>query len=361
MTPHCQLEINLDIIRENYRFLTQSTKALVSGVVKANAYGLGATQVAKSLITVGCNKFFVATLAEAIALRETVGTSNIYVLNGLLENTAHLFDEFKLIPVLNDLGQVEIFQEYGFKNNKKLETTLHLDTGLNRYAINDKDAKFIGENLIDYPNLDIKLIMSHLAASEEQDNSFNSYQLNCFKHLKSYYPSNIYASLSNSAAIFLDKDYHFDIVRSGAALYGLKLNDKMNNLKSAIKLTAKILQVKKLQTGEIVGYNGTHKITQESLVATIGLGYADGISRNMSNRGFVFINNIKAPMIGRISMDLINIDVTNLPQDLVFVGQNVEIIGTNQSPDDIANITGTIGYEVLTSLGLRYERKYIVS
>ncbi|MGX6960613.1 MAG: alanine racemase [Rickettsia endosymbiont of Pentastiridius leporinus] len=350
----CTLEINLSAIKANYRLLKNICKtAIVGAAVKANGYGLGAIEIAKALMEEGCWYFFVASSDEGVSLRKAIGADiNILVLNGVFEHDALELMEYNLTPVLNNLKQIEIWQKFSKLKEKILSCYLHCNTGINRLGLSHNEI----ERLINNPDLlkglNVEYIMSHLSASEDAETPYNLEQLNKFKTYLGYFP-NVKASLANSGGIFLGADYHFDLVRPGAALYGL--NPLTQN---PVTLTAPIIHLQNLTEDNHIGYNMTFKTKRDSIIATLPLGYADGYSRNFSNQGEVFINGRSAPIIGRVSMDLVNIDVTDLPSSDIFLGQKVEIIGNHCTPDKIAAIIGTIGYEILTSLGNRYRRIY---
>ncbi len=410
----CTLEINLSAIKNNYLLLQDICKtSLVGAAVKANGYGLGAVQISKALIEENCRHFFVATSEEGVNLRKALaswhesvfrhceknytvirrsnpvknsvsqnffnyfsglprrfaprndGSSihattpkaldndvNILVLNGVFEHDALELIEYNLTPVLNNLKQIEIWQKFSNLKNRLLPCYLHFNTGINRFGLSHSEIEQLINNRDLLKGLDLQYIISHLAISEEIDNPYNLEQLNRFKTYLQYFP-NVKASLANSGGIFLGQDYHFDLVRPGAALYGL------NPLtKNPVTLKAPIIHLQNLTLDSHIGYNMTFTTERDSVIATLPFGYADGFSRNFSNQGEVFINGRSVPIVGRISMDLINIDVTDLPPLDIFLGQEAEIIGNYCTPDKIASIIGTIGYEVLTSLGSRYKRMY---
>jgi alanine racemase len=357
----CILEIDLDALAKNYNFIKKTcNNSIVGAVVKSNAYGLGATWVAKKLSSTGCNDFFVMTIEEGIEIRKTLGTKgNIYVLHGTSVNDVVSFDEYNLTPVINNLGQLEIWQKLSLSLQKNLPFVLHCDIGINRLGMNKTEFKKLVANPDLYKNLNQKFIMSHLSSSDEMTNKVNESQLQLFKELSEHFPK-VKRSLANSSAIFLGKDYHFDLIRPGAAIYGLNptSNLKSNPMYNIIKLTAPIIHINKIASGETVGYNGTFVAKEETVIATLPIGYADGYSRSLSNQGIVYINNKKAPVVGRISMDLVTIDVSDFSDHEIYLGQTVEIIGANNPPDKIAKLFGTIGYEILTKLGNRFERIY---
>lgn len=358
---HCTLEIDLSKIRQNYRILADICQnSQIGSVVKANSYGLGADIIASELQKQeNCQIFFVSSIDEGINLRKVINNqANIFVLNGVYNNDAKEFIEHKLAPVLNSLEQIEIWQKLAISKKQNLPCMLHIDTGMNRLGIGSTEIEHVinKQNLLQ--DLDIQYIVSHLSVSEELDNPYNLEQLTTFKHYLQYFKS-IKASLANSSSIFLGPEYHFDLVRPGAALYGLNPISGLNPMHNPIKLTAPIIQLQELVEGRHISYGKTFMTNRCSLIATLPLGYADGYSRAFSNRGEVFIDDHCAPVVGRVSMDLITVDVTDVPRHKIFLGKQVEIIGNHCTIDRLANIIGTISYEILTKLGPRYKRVYV--
>lgn len=352
-----QLIIDKNIIRSNYNKIKELTNSAIGAVVKADAYGLGATKISEIFYEENCRDFFVANLEEGVVIRSLFSDANIYVLNGSDVLDCKFFQEYRLTPVINFLDQLDIWLNYFKEFSPNAPIILHFDSGMNRYGIREEELQKI-LNIIKEKNANVKMIMSHLASSEEVDNEYNLIQLNNFKNILKYFPGTK-ASFSNSAGIFLGPEYHFDLLRPGAALYGLCLNERMNVLKSPLKLFSPIVQLKILKKGEKLGYNGTYEAICDTKIATLPLGYADGIPRSLSNKGVFYIEGYPAKIVGRVSMDYINIDVSNVPEKFLFLGKMVEILGDNQTPDILAEQIDTVGYEILTCLGKRYERKYI--
>jgi alanine racemase len=356
------LEIDLDIIKNNYLNLKQLCNTSVGAALKANAYGLGATNIAKKIHSVGCREFFLANLDEAIYLRENIKDANIYVLNGILNGEGVYFQEYNLIPVINDLYQLEIIKSYSVQKNISSKIAIHFDTGMNRLGVPDCSREKFVEYLIDCNNIHVELIMSHLSSAGEKGSQQNILQLNNFNNILVSLENKGFkakSSLANSEGIFLGASYHYDLVRPGAALYGLRLTEEMSFLGNPIKLFTHLLQVKRVPKGEKIGYNLTYELSRDSVVGTIPIGYADGIFRSLSNKGCCFIGGRMVSFIGRVSMDLVNIDLTDLPESLRMVGQEVVFIGENQRPERIAEQIECIPYEVITAIGNRYEKKYL--
>ena len=356
------LNINLQNIRHNYEELKKACpNSDVGASVKADAYGLGAREIAPVLKDLGCQHFFVANCEEGVALRHIFGRDvNIYVFHGVFHNEIEAFIEYGLIPVLNHLAQVEIWQNYANHLGRKLPCFIHLDTGMHRIGMQEPEIKSLDIET-HAENLDILCVISHLTSAEDIDSNRNKIQLEKFNQLSKKFEGSA-KSLANSSGIFLGSDYHFDLTRPGAAIYGLDPTPYMKNsvIKPVVSLLAPIMQLSNLQPGDSVGYNGTYTNTSKKScsIATIPVGYADGFLRNFSNKGCVMIEGHEAPIIGRVSMDLTVIDVSKIPDNLISLGQNVEILGAHLTADKIAKVGATNGYEILTSLGLRHERIY---
>lgn len=362
------LTIDLDAVRGNWRKLVERVQpAQCAAVVKADAYGLGAQRVGPALARAGCRHFFVAQLAEGATLRQALRdkptNTTIYVLNGLLETDRLSFEVHGLVPCLNDLGQIERWSQLAKRRGAMLPAAVQVDTGMNRLGLPRQEL----EKLIDAPDLlagiDLRLIMSHLACADEPDHPMNRIQLDRFKRAVTRLP-HARVSLSASSGIFLGGDYAFDLVRPGVALYGANPTPgNPNPMGQVVRLQGKILQVRSVDRGEAVGYGASHRFTRPRLIATVGVGYADGFLRSSSNRGSAVLGGVAAPIVGRVSMDLITIDVSDAPEELARPGAMVDLIGAvdgkGRTLEDVAEAAGTIPYEILTSLGSRYERRYL--
>mgnify|MGYP000385005982 CR=1 FL=1 len=347
------LIIDLKKLQQNYKIIQKRTpKSEVWAVVKANAYGLGVNQVANALIKSGCNTFFVATLDEGLELRNITKKSTIYVFHGVRGGQEKLFYNNKIVPILNDIGDIGVWKKFATTCNKKLPAAIHIDTGMNRLGFGLDDA-------METQSFKLEFMMSHLACADDKDHPKNKEQLINFNRARKLFPGIKY-SFANSAGIFSDKCYHFDIVRPGCSLYGVNpTKSQKNPVNNVIKLNSKIIQIRKLTKQETIGYGATAKLKSGSKIAVIPVGYADGYLRALSNHSYCYIDNIKTPVIGRISMDLITIDVTSLPDNKLYIGKEVELIGEKITVDDLANNAKTIGYEILTRLGSRFKRVYL--
>ena len=356
------LDINLKAINLNYQIIKKkiNKSCVIAASVKADAYGLGANKIVSELIKNGCSNFFVATTSEAIVLRKLNKKIKIYILNGLVVNNIRLIKKYNLIPVINNLLQLKNIEKFQKKNNYKLKIALQFDTGMSRLGFDRAETNLI---LNDKKKLirrsDVALVMSHLACADNKHSKKNFDQLKKFKKIIKFFPEAKY-SLSNSAGILLGKKYHFDMVRPGISLFGGHCQIKGNNqYKNVISLKAKIIQIRTIEKNETVGYGATFKAKKNMIIGTIPIGYADGFNRLFSNNYSILINDSKAKFVGRISMDLITIDLTNIKNLNKVQDEEIEIIGNRYNINDIAKLINTIPYEILTNLGKRYQRRYI--
>jgi alanine racemase len=357
------LTVDLDAIAANWRYLRDLGRAAgrpvdCGAVLKANGYGLGAQPIARRLFAEGCRHFFVAHADEGIAVRAVVPEAWICVLNGLPAGADSDFVEFRLVPALNDLTQVSAWRSAAQRHARPLDAVIHLDTGMNRLGLTADEAALLANDRMRLRGLRLALLMSHLVSSEKPVDPVNRDQLERFRTFVSRMPG-APASLANSSGIFLGADFHFDLMRPGAALYGINPRPgSANPMRQVATLHARILQVRQIDAMTGVGYNHDWRSARPSRIAVVAVGYADGYLRALGNRGEVAIDNHLARVVGRVSMDLINVDVTDLPESSVRPGTFVELIGPSQTPDQVADKARTNGYEILTSLGARYHRVY---
>ncbi len=360
------LSIDLGAIAANWRGLRDAGRATgrpvdCAAVLKADAYGCGAAIVGPRLAAEGCRHFFVAHVDEGIALRAVLPEMPIYVLNGLLPGTEPDFVEHGLTPVLNHLGQLNAWRAAAQRYNRPLDAVVHIDTGMHRLGFGPEDAQVLINERGRLRGLRLALIMSHLVASEETSNPINGEQLSRFRTFVRAMPG-APTSLANSSGIFLGPDYHFDMLRPGAALYGINpLPGQSNPMLGVVTLQVRILQTRRIDAFQTVGYGGAWRSARPSRVATIALGYADGYFRNLVNRTHVHLAGHTVPVIGRISMDLVTVDVTDVPEELSQPGMTVEALGPHLTADDLADHARTNAYEVMTALGRRYHRAYVDS
>jgi len=379
-----QLHIDLAIIRDNYRDLVQlghtyNPSVLCAAVVKANAYGLGMKNVALSLWQAGCRLFFVAQLQEGVALRQFFRENilcqypepppEIAVFQGVMAGEAPAFCEYQLLPVLNHEQQWQEWGRFCAQSDRAHPAILHIDTGMNRLGFDYTMAQKLSEKQ-ETASFPLRAVMSHLACADMADHKITDFQQQRFQSLRALFPHTA-LSLANSAGIFRDPALHYDILRPGCALYGINpLSDQKLVLKQPATLLAPICQVRNVQPGDCVGYGGGWTAQKDSLCLTIACGYADGYLRhsgaakghNQNMHAKIWFRDHFLPVIGRISMDLIVVDATSLRNQGIdensLYGEYVEIMGPHITVNDVAHHAGTIGYEVLTRLGERWERRY---
>lgn len=353
------LTVRLGAIAENFRLAqAMAGPATAAAVVKADAYGLGAGTIVPALVATGAENFVVARLEEAIALRRLSVRARIFVLDGVADGTAAAYARYHLIPCLNSLEQIARYSKAALAAGSVYEAAIHIDTGMNRLGLSQTDVALLaGESAKRLAGLNVVLWMSHLACSDEPDSPMNAAQLKRFKAALALLPP-APASLAASGGLLLGKDYHFDLVRPGIALYGGNpIPSRPNPFGVAVRCTAPILQVRETPAGETVGYGASFQTSRASRLAIAAYGYADGLMRTVSNRGFGAIGGVKVPVVGRISMDLVIFDVTDLPV-VPHAGMDAELFGDVVSLEELAGASGTISYEILTQVSPRAARVY---
>jgi alanine racemase len=357
------LTVDLAAVTDNWRALAhRATPAECAAVVKADGYGCGLEPVSKALARAGCKTFFVADLSEARRLRAVAPEQAIYVLNGLLPGTAASFAELKARPVIGSLVELAEWDAFCATHNWRGGAALHVDTGMNRLGITANDAAALATR-IRAENHGITLLMSHLACAEQPNHPLNEKQIKLFREVRILYRG-IPASLANSAGIFLGPTAHCDVVRPGAAMFGVNPTPgRTNPMRRAIGLAAHIVQVRTVAKGETVGYGAVWTARHAARIAVLAVGYADGLPRSLSATdgrpgAEATIAGQRCPFAGRISMDLVAVDVSDLPEGAARRGGLATLIGDEIGVDDVAALAGTIGYEVLTALGRRYHRVY---
>lgn len=354
------LTVDLDAVAANYRLLVERAGgAVVAGVMKADAYGLGMAHVAPALVRAGCRVFFTAHVEEGMRLRAIVPAgSAIYVLHGPPPGTAADFIEHGLIPVLNDPGQVRAWSAACARAGRRLAAAVQVDSGMSRMGLAPADLEALGDPRDWLATFEPVLLMSHLACADAPDHPLNARQRARFDAIRARFPA-MPASLANSSAIFLGPGFRHDLVRPGAALYGINPQPgQANPLRQAVALDARIVQVRTIEAGDAVGYGARYVADGTRRIATIAIGYADGWLRALSGRGCAHIDGVRVPIAGTVSMDSITLDVTGIPDARLEPGMTVELLGAHQHVDAVAAEAGTIGYEVLTRLGSRFERRY---
>jgi len=359
------LTIDLKALAENYRDLSDRARpAECAAVVKADAYGLGMAQAAGVLWRSGCRTYFVATIAEAIDLRALLPEAVIYVLNGLLAGTAATFHAYSLRPVLNSASEVRDWANYCSHAGEALPCAIHVDTGMNRLGLSEADIGEIQAIGDLWQTVTLSLVMSHLACADDHTHTKNVHQRERFEAIRTVFPRAL-TSLANSAGILLGHEYHYDLVRPGVALYGGHPQRQGDNpFRPVVHLMGRILQIRETARGETVGYGATRTLDRRTHIAVVAAGYADGLFRALSagdgETGLTaYLGPYAVPVLGRVSMDLVSVDVTGVPESYRQRGAWVELLGPNISAHTMASQAGTIDYEVLTSLGNRATRRYV--
>ena len=335
--------IDLNAIRQNWQKLRSMSSNDAAAVVKANAYGLGLAQVTKALYAEGARIFFVATAEEGAELRSILGKKpDIYVFSGHMVGDTELIKNYNLIPLINSIEQLSRHS----KLLREKKFGVQLDTGMNRLGMEPMEWESVKELAL---SLNPVLIMSHLACADDPNHKMNSKQLDIFLTLTN--KININKSLAATGGILLGPEYHFDLTRPGIGIYGCS---PMQDCLPVLKIDIPVIQIRNIESGETVGYGNTWTSPCKKKIATISAGYADGLFRTIGKKAKLYFEEISCPIVGRISMDLIGVDITSLKVDPV----RLELINSQQTVDNIAEGAETIGYEFLTSLGNRYSRNY---
>lgn len=359
------LTIDLDALAANWRLLADRlapTGTECAGVVKADGYGLGVAPVARTLHAAGCRTFYVAQIAEGATLRAALAQrqADIYVLGGLFAGCSDLLAAHRLAPVLSTPEQVAEWRTLPAEQRKAMpRPALHLDTGMRRLGLTVAEAEALLADAQALADIDPALLVTHFACSDEPGHPLNDEQTAIYGRLRALAPR-VPASYSNSSGIFLGDVPQFEQARPGVALYGVNPTPgRPNPMRTVVRLEAPILQVRRIDAAESVGYGATHCLAAGSRAATVGVGYADGFPRSLSNRGYGVLGGVRVPIVGRVSMDLTVFDVTHVPAGEARPGAMIELIGPNMPLDEVAAHADTIGYELLTQLGRRYHRVYV--
>ena len=353
------LEIDLAGIVANWRALAARVEpAGCAAVVKADGYGLGASQVSTVLAAAGCPLFFVATLDEGVALRGALPAScEIAVLNGPLPGSAEEFVLHQLVPVLNEPGQIANWAETA-RRHGGLPAMLHVDTGMARLGLTTREFEKLAAGLSQQTAIRWRALISHLACADQPAHPLNDLQRARFASVRRHF-AGLPVSLAASSGIFLGRRYHLDFVRPGAALYGINpLPGIPNPMRQVVRLRGRILQIREVDRGESVGYGAAHIMDHPGRLATVAVGYADGWLRSLSNRGSGCLGGRRLPLLGRISMDLVVFDVSAVDPSLARPGGFIELLDDDYGVDAAAVDAGTIGYEILTGLSRRCHRVY---
>ncbi|PKU22531.1 alanine racemase [Telmatospirillum siberiense] len=355
------LTIDLDAIVANWRFLNAKVApaSRCAAVVKADAYGLGAARVTPALYDAGCRRFVVATLDEALVLRPLLPEAEIFVLSGPFSGCEEEFPAAGVTPVLNSTEQIARWRAAANRLGRPLPSVLHVDTGMSRLGLCADEARLLAGDAETLAAIRPILLISHLACADEPAHPLNRKQLEAFRSARALFPG-LPGSLAASSGIFLGSDWQADWCRPGAALYGVQPTATGDNpMRPVVRLDARIIQVRDVDAGESVGYGATHLARTPGRLAVVAAGYADGLFRTLGNRGCGYLGEHRVPLVGRVSMDLVIFDVTGLPNELATPGATISLIGLHNSVDDLGRAAGTIGYEILTSLGRRYHRHYL--
>ena len=357
-----ELIVDLGAVVDNYKTLRGLTTGECSGVVKANAYGMGSDRVAQALGEEGCNTFFVALTGEGVELRAQLPSAAIFVLSPFLALDCDLLKEHNLVPCLYDIEGIDLWIA---AHNTPAPVALHFETGINRLGLSVLNMEALLSDKTKLGQLDIKLVMSHLSSGDEQQSRHNPEQLEAFKIIRAEFP-NVPTSLANTGGVLLGPEYHFDLVRPGIGLYGHDphyYENKRSRLKTVATFRAPLAQIKHLKAGDAVGYGAT-EVTADTEIGVILCGYADGVMRaffrHETKEGHeVSLNGFNTPMLGRVSMDMITIDLKDIPSDAYNKGDMVEIFGPNSLVENAAAMAGTSAYELFTRVSDRTVRKYV--
>ncbi len=352
------LTVDLAALADNYRFLCNRVgpACAVAGIVKANAYGLGAVPVAKTLYALGCRSFFTATPDEALSVRTALNApeSMVAVLGGVYPGAERDYLAHGLAPVLNSLEEIARWKEKA----PGAPALIHFDTGMNRLGLGAEEAQILIRNPQRIEDMKIACIMSHLACADAPDHPMTQTQHEKFASIARAFPT-VRKSLANSAGIFHGPAFHYDLVRPGIALYGGAPQEGQSNpMRAVARLETRVLQLRPVRKGESAGYGASYGFERDGVAAVVALGYADGFLRSLSTRGKLWWRGKPLPIAGRVSMDLVILDLTGLEGPMPGPGDFIEVLGPHQDADALAAAAGTISYEILTALGVRYQRRY---
>jgi alanine racemase len=340
------LRIDLQALAANWQALDTLGSCETAAVVKADGYGLGSAQVATALAKAGARKFFVAVAEEGVAVRNALGPDpKVFVFSGHMAGDTDLLQQAGLTPLINSAQQLQ-------RHLQALpghDFGLQLDTGMNRLGLEPSDWRDLRQQALAH---DPVLVISHLACADTPNPAMNATQLACFRDMTD--DLQIPRSLSATGGILLGPEYHFDLTRPGIGLYG---GAPYSVAHPVVSLSLPVIQIRDVMEGESVGYGNTWSAKRPSRIATVSAGYADGLIRAMGPHLSLFDGATACPIVGRISMDLITVDVTELTQ----VPDALSMLNTHQTIERLAEAAGTIGYEILTSLGARYNRVYMSS
>lgn len=380
LQPHfhnASLTINLSALVRNWQRLDRlSGSAETAAAVKANAYGLGAEAVTMALARGGCRTFFVANPVEGQEVlrglnmagvppnkgghpEKDAGAGRIYVLNGVPPRGENDLASNRMRPVLNSLADIAQWRSWAYRRGREANCAIHIDTGMTRLGLLRREIEQILDDPTLLEGLHVDFWMTHLACADERDHPMNHEQLSLF-HDRIVGLPQARLSIANSAGIFLGEDWHLDLCRPGIALYGS--NPESNDsepMEEVVHAAARILEVHRIERDRTIGYGATHPVAPGTRIATCGVGYADGYIRSLSGKGFGVLAGHWVPLVGRVSMDLVTFDVTDVPEQVLEDAEEISIIGGGVDIDELAASGGTIAYELLTGLGHRFARKYV--
>jgi len=354
------LTVDLQAVVSNYFVLRRAAGlAACAAVVKADGYGLGALAVARKLYAAGCRQFFVATATEALMLRPVVPSmGRIYVLSAPVA-AIDLLEAHRIVPVVNSVGDMETILDYAHRICRVIPVALQVDTGMSRLGVSTAELARI-RALLSRGGVALDLIISHLANAADPQDHVNVSQLHAFQNATSQLPD-ARRSLAASSGIFLGSSFAFDLVRPGAALYGINPAPWMKAapVSDVVSLRTQVLQIRTVRAGTGVGYGPQYLTRRDLKLATVALGYADGLLRSGRGRLFLWHGRQRLSVLGAVSMDCVTVDVTDVQDGSLKAGSWLDVIGPHQGVDALASALGTIGYEVLVRLGQRFQRRYL--
>ena len=362
-TAGAVLTIDLEAIVANWRQLQARVgSAECAAVVKADAYGLGAAQVAPALAAAGCRQFFVAHLDEAIVLKPLLpAAATVSVLHGPTPGSEAEFVARGVRPVLNGRSQIDAWRRLAQRLDRELDAIVQVDTGMARLGLDAAELHGLASDAQSLVGIRVSCVMSHLACAEQPAHPANAAQRERFVAARRMLPP-APASFANSSGVFLGPGYHFNLVRPGAALYGIApVQGSPNPMRPVVRLEGRVIQTREIGAGTAVGYGEGWRSERPTRIATVSVGYADGWLRRLGNRGMAWFGGVALPIVGRVSMDSLTLDAGVLPEGALSPGSLVELIGPYQGVDAVGNAADTIGYEILAGLGSRYARSYVGS
>ena len=355
-----QVLIDTKKIKENFLYMAQQASPSIPTIVlKSDAYGMGLLPVAQVLLPQGIQHIFVSTLEEALILRSMYNQVAIYVLNGTWTYPLDILSQKNITPVLLSRRDIEHWNLQGEKEDKQLPAILQVDIGMGRFGLSIEEAKKFVSEQQKYPYIQFEFLLGHLSSASDPESLQNEIERQRFEKFRTLFPD-LKSTLANSAGILLGKDYHYEMVRMAIALYGgAPLEKRPNPLQQAVTLQGRIVQIRDVKKGEKVGYDGLYVMPENGRIATLNIGFADGLPRALSNKGYAYIQGFKVPIAGRISMDWASLDVTHIPEEILANEQWATFIGEGIPVDEVASLASTTSYDILSRLSARVERIYI--